>query len=134
MNAIEATTSAKKGGSDFECVIDAWTEYAATLAVEARTAQKQMERVLCLVNSEYAWGRADGLRQALRILGGRTESMNENESTTPSKSVPCAIERAAIDWEAKAKGILPWYNEEVAYCTGFAAGLREALRILAREN
>jgi hypothetical protein len=72
--------------------------------------------------------------------------MNANESTTPSKSVPCAIERAAIDWEETAKEILrkvlrevsvgdrAWYYEQVIYCAARAAGLREALGILGRED
>jgi len=46
---------------------------------------------------------------------------------------PCDIERAARMWEQKGKEIQPW-DDEVAYCVGRAAGLREALRILAREE
>jgi selenocysteine lyase/cysteine desulfurase len=47
---------------------------------------------------------------------------------------PSAIERAARAWEEKAKEILQRHNEQVAYCTGYAEGLREALRILGREE
>jgi hypothetical protein len=57
------------------------------------------------------------------------------EGTTAKKGAkPCAIERAASDWEKKAKEILQRHNEQVAYCVGCAEGLREALRILGREE
>jgi hypothetical protein len=58
----------------------------------------------------------------------------------------CAIERAALVWEAKAKEILrevsrevlesdrTWYIGQWTYCTARAAGLRQALSILAREE
>jgi len=59
---------------------------------------------------------------------------------------PSAIERAARAWEEKAKSILLniprkttrhhrlWCDKEVAYCFARAAGLREALSILAKEE
>jgi hypothetical protein len=71
--------------------------------------------------------------------------MNENELTTPIKSVPWTIERAARAWEETAQEILrevpkevsegdrTWYDQQVTYCAGRAAGLREALSILGNE-
>jgi hypothetical protein len=68
---------------------------------------------------------------------------------TPAENAekrPCDIERAARVWEAKAKSILEniprkttrhhrlWCDKEVTYCFARAAGLREALSILAREE
>jgi hypothetical protein len=72
------------------------------------------------------------------------------EKTPPTKSGrPCALERAADAWTRYAERLTfdawdAWhqsarkmsreYSERAAYARGRAAGLREALRILAREN
>jgi hypothetical protein len=71
MNANDMkTTSAKRGGSDLERVMNAWMEYADTLSVELLTEQDERGRQVCFAVSQYARGRAEGLRQALRILAG----------------------------------------------------------------
>jgi len=75
-------------------------------------------------------------------------SANENENAER----PSDIVRAVYMWEQKARDIKPWYSEEAArewedevkdilplylekaYARGCAAGLREALRILGREE
>jgi hypothetical protein len=85
------------------------------------------------------------------FFGGRSESMNAQVEKTGPMS-PCAVERAAIEWEERALEIVPWYSEEAAreweekvkdilslyvekaYARGRAAGLREALAILGREE
>jgi len=68
-------------------------------------------------------------------------SANVNENAEKGGHMqPSAVERAARAWEERtkwmegAKELIPWYNEEVAYCNGRAAGLREALAILGREE
>jgi alkyl hydroperoxide reductase subunit AhpF len=66
--------------------------------------------------------------------------MSADENVTP-----CEIERAARAWEAKGREIMRnmprnvpgdsrWREREVTYCFARAAGLFEALDILAREE
>jgi hypothetical protein len=67
--------------------------------------------------------------------------MSANESVSP-----CEIERAARAWEAQAKHLLVnyprkasrghrlWADQQIMYARGCAAGLREALSILGREE
>jgi hypothetical protein len=66
--------------------------------------------------------------------------MSANENVPP-----CDLERAALVWEEKAKEIKEilrevsesyrtWYIGQWTYCTARAAGLREALSILGREE
>jgi hypothetical protein len=72
MNANESTTSVKKLDSDLERAADAWEEYARISVGEAEAAQDQMGWQMAREYSEraaYARGRAEGLRQALRLLG-----------------------------------------------------------------
>jgi hypothetical protein len=64
-----AATSVSKVGSHIERAMGKWMEQAEAMAAEAEATWDERERQVCFANSQYARGRADGLLQALRILG-----------------------------------------------------------------
>jgi hypothetical protein len=68
--------AAKKGCSDLELAADAWAKYGEILTIEAHsrgesrefTDETWTEYAETIVSAAYARGRAEGLREALRIL------------------------------------------------------------------
>jgi hypothetical protein len=74
---MKENTAAKKGESDMELSMKLWTEYAEIL--ESKAHAQEMSREFTDVTwkeyaetftkAAYARGRAEGLREALRLLG-----------------------------------------------------------------
>jgi len=69
--------AAKKGKSDLEWMMEVWTKYAEILESNAHaqemsrefTDETWKEYAETYTKAAYARGRAEGLREALRILG-----------------------------------------------------------------
>jgi phosphoglucomutase len=74
---MNENTAAKKGKSDFDWAVYAWIKYAEILESDAHALEMSREftditwkeYAETFTKAAYARGRAEGLREALRILG-----------------------------------------------------------------